>query len=335
MPASDTSKSALSTIPDDAATLADGRARLYTLLARLAHGPPTRELAPWLDAWPDLAATTPPPEQAATRYESILGAQVPPYAGLFCNDDAMLGGALAHTILEFYSATGYRLAFTDAEGEHLANLLGCLAHLCAAESDAWQDQLAPIARQITQLQRRLLDEHLLTWLPAIGLALARSGDAFYAAYADLLLHALDAHRATLPFPADTAQLRDLPAASPVPDAADADMRAITAFLSRPHGAGIYLTAADLQHLGHQLNIAPGFGPRSRRLTTLLEAVPLTELPSLLQRLAQLAQAWDTGYRDQMRAYPALAPFIAPWRTRTQATHSLLREMHAMASHPQN
>ncbi|MEX1018464.1 MAG: molecular chaperone TorD family protein [Litorilinea sp.] len=332
----------------DAAQLADGRARLYTLLAHLTGAPMTADRAPLLAAWPPLQAAyaaLPTSDRArAAHYETILGYQIPPFGGLFLNPDAMLGGPFTAALARFYATAGYGTHPHSGGDDHLANLLSCLAHLNAAESEAWQDHAPPIAHKTQTLQRHLLENFLLPWLPPLTHALHQSRDDFYAAVGELLGTALTDHWANhgeaLTPPADVTAvpapetLPSIPWLLPpdLPDLSTAGTRTIAGFLCRPQQAGFYLSPVDLQRLGHHFGIAAGFGGRRRQLETLLQTIPLAELPALLHQLATHAQQWDDGYATLALQHSPLVPYIQPWRARIQATRTLIENMlHQVAT----
>lgn len=341
------------TTPLSAAQIADGRARLYWLLGQIAAGPLSAAMLPYLqtiaplqvalDETAQLDAVQYEAAQNATaqheaisfdraqfgvRYEAVLGYQVLPYAGVFLDPDGMTGGALSDEILAFYRAAGYAELLHSGGSEHLANLLGCLAHLCAAENEAWLDDRQDIASQIRALQGDLLRRFLLPWLPPLAQALARAQDAFYAAFGALLVEAIADQWAE-----DGVYLPQTPPPAPPLPAPDLDtdgLRAIVAFLARPARAGTYLAPTELRRLGQQFGIAAGFGGRARQLETLLQSLPPHELPHLLAQLVTHITQWQAGYASLAQNYPRLQPWIDNWRARICTTHTLLQRMQQQA-----
>lgn len=312
--------------PDDslsAAQIADGRSRLYAILARLVAQPASSDLVAHLAAWPDLAEQTPPP---AAQHQWLLEFQLHPYAGVFMHPRGLLGDPLHHNLGSFYASAGHQPRLHTGGPDHLANLLDGLAHLCGAASDAWRDQLPQVARQIELFQSTLMTHYLLPWLPPFAVSLRQLDSSFYRAWLDLLLTALENHLQFLP--QAPAPVADNTEPAP-PDLEESDTRALAAWFTIPRRAGLYLTPAELQAWGKQMQVAPGFGARARQLETVFQTVPQAEWPLLLSTIAAWLQTGQAEYVRLHQEFPALSPFISPWQQRLQTTQSMLHDMETM------
>lgn len=122
-------------------------------LDRLALLPPLAE-----------AATKETPEQAALEYAEVVLKQVPPYASLFLDEEAMLNGQQAERMQLAYAREGLeiRREWRAGPADHLGLELHFLAHLIEHGSDAWRDVLVG---------------DILTWAPVCCLAVERVEDA--------------------------------------------------------------------------------------------------------------------------------------------------------------
>jgi TorA maturation chaperone TorD len=178
---------------------AEGRGQLYRFLAAAFLRPPAAGLvAPFLDceiltelgdrfgedAVADLRRFK---ESFGGDYGSLdqeyqdlfvvpLGRYVTPYEAVY-RDERMLEGERVRGLLMGPSTLAVKALYRNAGVEvaadvlelpdHVGLELGCMQSLCEAEARAWEGADAEGAERAGELQRRLLEEHLLQWVPAL------------------------------------------------------------------------------------------------------------------------------------------------------------------------
>ncbi|MCA9705495.1 MAG: molecular chaperone TorD family protein, partial [Myxococcales bacterium] len=125
-------------------------------------------------ALPTLAEHLPRPvdlDALAAEHHALLGRELPPYAGVFLDDEGLVGRGKAAAILRAaHAAVG--VACPDDPGpDHLGVALQLLAVLVDAELDARAHDDAADVRTLGGWQRRVLDEALLPWMPPLLVAL--------------------------------------------------------------------------------------------------------------------------------------------------------------------
>ncbi len=244
----------------------------------------------------------------AAEHTQVFGLQVVPYAAVYLGPEGMLGGEAGDRVAGFWRAVGH---VPPSEPDHLAALLG----LYAALSDAEAAEPDP-ARQILRRRARaaLLWEHLLTWVPVFGRAVAGSGSAFYGNWAALLIETLVAEAATLDAPDGSLQhLRDAPG---LPDAVDGGRELAQALLT-PVRSGLVLTRRDLARAAREQGLGLRVGERAFVLASMLEQ----DAVATLGWVAEEADRWADRHRDDLEV---LAPVATFWRSRAQTTAAASR-----------
>ena len=303
-------------------TRALARGRAYDLLASLLAEGPVR--AEHLAAVPALAPFLPEdPDEAAAEHHRVLTAELYPYESVFLDPSGLLGGQHASQVR--LALAGFGVAGRDdLEPDHLANQLAALSFLCGAELDAVTDGRGGQLLRIREAQRRLLDEHLLRWLPACGVALEQLDSPLYAAAVGLLLELAADHRAGLAGAAPIWTLAEPPQLLEDPRT---DLKAISRHLVCPVFAGGFLSQTALTRIGRELDLPRGFGKRWQVLENLLRSgVHYERFGDLVAALDAQLQAWQTRYR-------ALASCGLPtgaWTERVDETRSLLERLRAGA-----
>lgn len=178
---------------------AAARGRLYRFLAATYLRPPTGALvAPLLDddflaALADRFGRTAVAELTEFRssfggdydvldqeYQQLfvvpLGRYVTPYEAVYRDERVvdeevvrgLLMGPSTVAVGALYREAGVEVADDLLElPDHVGLELGCMAALCDAEARAVADGDGQAAQRVRGLQRRLLDEHLLRWAPAL------------------------------------------------------------------------------------------------------------------------------------------------------------------------
>lgn len=311
-----------------AAQTARARSRGYNMLSAFVARGLTAEMMPSLQKVAALAPALPQPydaEHAAAAHYQVFGRTVFANQSVFLDGAAQRGGDEVERVRVAYGHCGFAPP-VSLEVDGLACEFAALAHLCAAEADAWEDGLAPAAGKARTLQARFLADHLLRWLPGLCEVLQRRPLPLYAKAGVLFGGYVADHAAEL---ASHLAPPGNVALSPAPDPAAADTRLgeIATWLLAPACAGFLLTHDDLHAAAGAGNLPTGFADRRTTLMDLLRAAGAYDaLPAVLNVLdARTAQA-GAAYAVMADENPALGPWVRPWMDRTANTHSLLAAM---------
>ena len=128
-----------------------------------------------------ISVTEESPEQRQSRYAALFNGPNRPQIWIY-ESGALLGRLFSEITVEVEQ--WYRAAALNVVGselpDHASLELSFLAHLAGAE------QL-----EFSRFEKEFLDRHALRWLPALGRALASSGDMVYAPIGQLLTDWLD------------------------------------------------------------------------------------------------------------------------------------------------
>ncbi len=267
-------------------------------------------------------------EGAAAAHYRVFGQSVPAWQSAFLSADGRRGGDEAERVQIACAHIGFAPpAALDADS--LACELAALAHLCAAEADAWEDGKQSPARQARVLQATFLGDHLLRWLPPLCEALQRQ-PPLYAAVGALLRDVVADHASAL------AAFMPLPqpatvAAPPDVGASETNLGAIVGWLLAPASAGFLLMHEELQQMAASASLPAGFGDRRTTLTQLLRAAgEYDALPLLLDALEVRTAAAAAAYAAMAAASDSLAPWVQGWAARTVVTLGLLNAMREQA-----
>lgn len=299
------------------------RARSYHLFATLVERGVAPDLRPVLAELPPLAEhirAIGGPDEAAARHYRLFHHEVQPVASVFLERSGRVGG-------EATRAAAHGAEVTVEGGlpaDHLVVALRALARATEAEGEPEEAVIGP---------RRLLEAHLLWWLPLWGATVARHADPFWRAAVGLLVDAVLDHAATLPVeagPEPPLGLADTPAGplevsqSPieVDGRADVDGRAggatgldaVAAWLATPVRCGLHLGPSELRRFAREAGAPAGFGDRRRVVRNLLRSA------ARYDALSTVAARISGVLEEQQRAIEArvpdeLAGYVAPWRAR--------------------
>jgi TorA maturation chaperone TorD len=224
-----------------------------------------------------------------------------PYASVHLGDEGALGGEARDRVAGFWRALGL---VPPAEADHLASLLGLYATI--AEAGAPGD-----------VQRALLWEHLLPWLPAWLEKAKEIAPSFYRNWAELLDAALVADAERLP--ADDLVPLQLRESSPLADPRDEGLEPFVTSLLASARSGLVLVRADFVRAAREL----GLGLRLGERRFVLRALLAQNAPGTLRWLAGMAEISTDRHR---RAPRALAPVTDFWASRAERTAALLTEL---------
>jgi TorA maturation chaperone TorD len=307
--------------------LAQARGRAYALFARLYQKGLTTDLLPLVAEIPELAEGAHlkdyDADEAAGDHYNLFGFNVFPYASVFLDESATLGGRVTQNVLSFYHKGGFDIALESESADHIALQLQFLAFLSAAEGEALEDELVHVALSIKQLQRRFMDEHLMTWLPAFVLAIRQQGDVFHRNLANLTIEMVLHHREDLGNDLLATETRfSLPPAPDILADEKTSLKDIAAYLVIPAYSGLYWSRADITRLARSQSLPRGFGSRQQMLTNLLRsAADYDQFPALLEEIRALVAMWMQSY--QILADSRGEPFAKIWLERLETTDRLL------------
>jgi TorA maturation chaperone TorD len=315
-------------LPFSASELALARSRSYALFGQLFLSGLSPEVLSFVQVIPELAGVLPETfdeDEAAADYQHLFGFNVFAHESIFLDPAGLLGGPVGEAVLHSFTRAGYDPGTSSDNADHIGHELNCLAFLCGAEAEAWEDDRPNVASRIVLLQKEFLDQHLLGWLPPLALSIRQQNQPFYSALADLALDLATSHRSdTDSGPADVFLLPEPP--DLLADE-QAGLRDIVAYLLTPAYSGVFLARDDIGRLAHRQTLPRGFGGRRQMLQNLLRsAANYDMLEMVLQDLGQLTKGWETAY-GEMAADPHMQPFIEIWQARAAGTLALVRAMH--------
>ncbi len=105
-----------------------------------------------------------------------LGRYVPPYEAVY-RDQRQIGDTMVCGLLVGPSTLAVKQLYREAGAtisedikelpDHVGLELACMEFLCEQEARAWEQDDAERAKRTRALQQRLLQEHLLRWVPAL------------------------------------------------------------------------------------------------------------------------------------------------------------------------
>ena len=307
--------------------VARARHHTYLLLGRLFVEGVNDELLPYVRAIPELASVlpdSPDMDEVAADYQHLFGFNLFPYESIFLDTTGLLDGAISEAVRQNYERAGYDVNTTATSPDHIGPELSFMAFLAGAEADAWDDDLAAVARQMEQ-QRDFLQGHLLCWLLPLVLAVRQQEQPFFMALADLTLEFVYSHYATIGSPA-AIDFR-LPAPPTLLDDEKTGLKEIAAYLTTPLYSGVYLSRDNIGRLARQQRLPRGFAGREQMLLNLMRAaVQYDALPALVAELRSLTSGWQKAYADLAGTYPELRLWTTAWQARANYTFHLLGQV---------
>lgn len=307
------------------------RHRTYTLFGRLYLEGVTAVTLPVIAAIPELANALPAKDnadEAAAAHQSLFGFNVFPYESIFLDNSGLLGGTVTDAVLHSYLEAGFEVDAASTSPDHIGHEMEMLAHLCAAEADAWQDHLPAVVERMRYLARDFLANHLLRWLVPFVVAVREQKRPFYTALANLTLEFIHDHWQEISAPSAPLRLNNfLPNPPTLLDNEKAGLKEIASYLTTPPYSGFFLSRDDIARLARQQEIPRGFGDRTQMLTHLLRgAAQFDALPALLDTLQAQTAAWQEACTTSANEMPALSPFVAAWQDRLAQTGRLLTQI---------
>lgn len=183
----------------DRVSWATARANMYTFLSAAFLGPPSEEfLAPLLtdsfvDGLEEIFGATAVDglrqfvceflgdlEALDQEFQDLfmvpLGRYVTPYEAVY-RDERQIGDARVRGLLMGPSTLAVKQLYREAGAavsedfkdlpDHIGLELACMEFLCRGEAQAWDQENLDEVRRLRDFQRRLLQEHLLQWVPRL------------------------------------------------------------------------------------------------------------------------------------------------------------------------
>jgi TorA maturation chaperone TorD len=270
----------------------------------------------------------------AAEHQALFGHEVFPFAGVFMGDEGLVGeGTAAGVVRAAHTAVGV-VCPAEPNPDHLGQALRLLGVLVDAELEARAHRDADDVRTLEQWQRRVLDEAVLPWMPALWVALPGQPASLWTRAVELAVGVLGEHRSALgglPLGADS-RPDAAPPVEAVLDDPKAGLGAVAQALVTPARSGVYLARRDLETIARRSDLPRGFGSRKSMLERLLRvAAEYQSLPRLLDELRQLLQARDDAYAG-LHAEPGLGPYVPAWRRRLAGSVRLVERMAHAAPH---
>lgn len=300
------------------------QSRGFALLGDLLlNGLTARSREAWAqvpDAAPLLEALS--EEAAAEQHTRALSLELAPFESAFLSPEGLVGGEVSDSVRELRARTGLDPAIDAVD--HVGEELRWMSFLTGAAADAARDGAA--VQPIHDLERAVLDEHLLRWIPALVASLRAQAEAppLLVLAANLALALAVRRRMEL---GDRAAPWSLPPLEAILEDERAGLRRIAEHLALPVQAGGCFCRSTLVGIGRTLELPAGFGTRADLLEGLLRsAAHYGRVPALCAALTEQVAAWDQAWATLDEA--GLAPLAAPWHARIADTQRLLARLSA-------
>ncbi len=315
------------------AETAVARHHTYTLFSRLLLEGVTPGLWPTVQQLAELHAELPSePDFAemAAAYQTLFAFNIFPYESIYRDSSGLLGGSITEAVVHSYQASGFPVSDDATSPDHVGHELALLAFLCRVEANAWAGDMHPMAQRVQALQQDFLQNHLLTWLFPLALAVKQQGNGFYTAVLTLTTDLVIDHAQEIGFRGEIGFR--LP---PTPNLLTNDktsLKEIATYLTNPVHSGFVLSRDDVSGIARAHKLPRGFGKRDLMLHNLLQAaVQYDALHAVLETFIALAKQWEEDYGRYAQQAPALQPFLQPWQERVAVTQALLATLQQHAA----
>ena len=308
--------------------LARGRSVAYHLLASLFLRRNDAEVESSLETFSDLVASRPTDLEFAVEHERVFGFNVFPYEGVFRNLDGRVGGDAGNLLLERYVLADFAFEWSGESPDHIGVELACLSHLTELESSASAHPAA--VKSLRREQHRLIQFHVLRWLPALVWSIKRQGFAFLSTAAAIALELVRDHDSELRRSGSSAlgQVIDPPGSVNAPSAAqlletpETGLSEIVRHLLIPARSGLFLSRGDIMGLARAHSVPSGFGERHGMFLDLIRSVIAAG------RLSDLLSNLDGIVSDASASYgkPSGEDRPGSWVARLNDTRVLFSEI---------
>ena len=306
----------------DPASVRRAWSRLYGLLGHLlldgwsADGLATARALPALaEHLPDLDD-----DRLAARHHAVFGTGVPPYVGVLVGSEGHMGGERAREAADLLERTGMQANRRDVESDHVGLLLRAAGFLLAAEVEALEDGRSEVIATLHDLQRELLDRHLLAAWPPLIVALRGLELAEWSAVVGLAGELMVAHRHAL---GGAGEAGLDPVEGGLLDDPKTGLKRVARWLTVCGQTGCWLTRKDVDELAMAADVARGFGDRANMLESLFfAAVDHQRMDAVLDALLDKIATWE---RATAEIGEGGLP-VQPWLERLDGTRAMVRRM---------
>ena len=299
-------------------------APIYRFLARAFLRPPDSEILELASELLDLPDSTTDAQQHTWLFEF----NVYPYASVYLDPTGMLNAPWSGFVAGVYGALDLDVSLEAglAAPDHISAQLEALATLLEREESASTSVVAA-ARHV---QRTLLLEHLLPWLPTFHSAVQRLDEGLYAKLSALALEITIEHLET--FIDDHKIIRFI---FPEPDNEAAEGKRARDELTKfflPARSGMFLSREDVMRLGRSLDLPVRFAERSFMLEQLaLAAADAEMLDTFFLELKGEAERQLASLVDLQENHTTLAPLWEEQATKLRQSAENLDKLRAEVS----
>jgi TorA maturation chaperone TorD len=267
-------------------------------------------------------------DELASQHHALFSLQLQPYGGVFLDGEGLAGGDVGRAVQDDFTAAGFIADLDGTSPDHLGLELAFLAFLSGAEADAVEDGKTEIVEQLRARMSAFLDEHVLTWLPALVVGLPAEEGGFWPDVVHMALELCAEHRAELD--EEATEPPRLPAPPSLVDDEKTSLRGLARFFATPAFVGAVLTRSDLAKIGRRQELPHGFGGRKQMLESLLDnAKEYGDVPALFEALGERLAAVDDRWAT-LAGRPGLEGPVMAWRARLAATRALLGKLEELA-----
>lgn len=247
-------------------------------------------------------------DHLAADHYSLFGLEVFPYASVFFNENAHMGGEVSGYVGDLFRLRGLE---APSEPDHLGQEFRLLANLIEAGDETALGSFFWV--------------QLMSWYFPFAEALRALDHPFF----NQVLSFQEGLLANL-----ASQLEPIPPEIPAPDAQplealdqeETGLKDISEFLLAPRLSGFYMGRTALAALGEAVDMPVGFGTRSTLLPQLFyTAVDYERMPAILGALLQIVEAHQTRYGSIKDRWPGSLDY---WISRLDVIHQMLSKMKA-------
>ena len=185
-----------------------------------------------------------------------------PFASVYLSPDGNIGGDSQAVISGIYRALGVPV---PSDPDHLSSLLSLLSQILIAEAKTIEYGSDPEHSSVARTREVLVNEHLLTWLPAYLVSAARVAPEPLSNWVSLCWDTLK----LLASPNETAGPKDQKVRLYQADS----LSQLIGFLTTPSKSGIILTVSDIETFSEEIGLAVRAGTKRMVLKDIFLAEP--------------------------------------------------------------
>lgn len=252
----------------------------------------------------------------SAEFFRLFSLEIMPHESVFRDASGLFSGLILDQVQDFYRSFDHQVL---NNADHIGHELAFMARLCNIEEEG------PGQEKLFSGQGAFLAKHVLSWIPALSLAIGMLDSPFYNELGRLTLAVIDDHlidlNVILPHANQTTD--------PIPASSmdDSSIREIVDYLISPANSGIYLGRTLIKEIGRRHQLPLGFGNRHQMLLNLFRSAGQFESSRvLITELLKATRNWSFGYRDLSKDFPKLSSWIKSWELKTLRTEALLMNM---------